>query len=153
MRQQTGNVTIGNEYGAHLTSLRFFPKPLNKSCYHLPVDPHVPYLLRLSFLVGSYNYSGFQQMPSFAVSFETMGTLYMRNITIADRDPFFGERILASSGTVLYICFIRTLESVDPFISAIESRKLQDGMYGQVKPGTILENVCRIDVGGGNETR
>lgn len=140
------NVT--DEYGAHLTSLRFFPKPLNKSCYHLPVDPHVPYLLRLTFAVG--NYSGYQQIPSFAFSFETKGTLYMRNITIIDIDPIYSEIILASSGTVLYICLIRTLEFVDPFISAIELRKLQDGMYGHAKPGTILKNIWRTDVGGGD---
>ena len=110
----------------------------------------MPYLLRLWFAVGTYNYSGFQQMPSFAVSFETMGTLYMRNITIIDRHAINYERILASSGTVLYICLIRTLESVDPFISAIELRKLQDGMYGHAKPGTILKNIWRTDVGGGD---
>ena len=52
-----GNATE-EAYGSSLSSLRFFPKPLNKSCYRLPVDPHVPYLLRLWFALG--NFSGYQ---------------------------------------------------------------------------------------------
>ncbi|GLJ05674.1 hypothetical protein SUGI_0022790 [Cryptomeria japonica] len=34
----------------HLGSLRVFPKPLNKSCYTLPLTPNVPHLLRLWFV-------------------------------------------------------------------------------------------------------
>ena len=147
-RADIGNATE-EASGSYLTSLRFFPYPSHKSCYHLPVDPYVPYLLRLRFVVG--NYSRFQQMPIFAFTVETMGTLYMRNVTgLGDY-----ERMLTSNGTVLYICLIRTFESEsnDPFISAIQLRKLQDGMYGQAKPGTILKNIWRSDLGGNSIIR
>eukprot|EP00253_Pinus_taeda_P035970 PITA_35970 len=144
-RANIGNVSE-KSYG-----LRFFPKPLNKSCYHLPVEPHVPYLVRLSFsTLWSIvrNYSGLQTEMSFAFSIETKGTLYMRNLSVPNVGKRYAERILASSGTVLYICLVRTLESDDPFISAIELRKLEEGMYGQVKPGTILKYIWRTDIGG-----
>jgi hypothetical protein len=76
-----GNVTE-QALGSPLDSLRFFPKPLNKSCYTLPVPSNVPYLLRLWFLIG--NYSGFQTLPSFAYSFETVDMLAMDNITLIE---------------------------------------------------------------------
>jgi hypothetical protein len=122
-------------YGSSLQTLRFFPKPLNKSCYQLPVTPDVPYLLRLWFAVG--NYTGFQMLPSFAFSIETVDMLYVENVTAVE-SPLYYEYILFSSGRVLYICLIRTSEPDDPFISAIELRTFQDGMYPQAKPGTIL---------------
>jgi hypothetical protein len=69
-----GNATK-RAYGSYLHHLRLFPKPLNKSCYQLPVAPDVPYLVRLWFAVGNYN--GFKQFPSFAFSIETPGLLAM----------------------------------------------------------------------------
>ena len=68
----TGNATE-QSYGSYLDSLRFFPKPLNKSCYHLPVVSNLPHLLRLWFVIG--NYSGFQTLPSFAYSIDTVDML------------------------------------------------------------------------------
>jgi hypothetical protein len=130
-----GNASQG-PYGSYLHHLRLFPKPLNKSCYQLPVAPDVPHLLRLWFAVG--NYSGFKQLPSFQLSIETLGMLARINQTTQDADAHYTERIFVSSGTVLYICLIRTSETHDPFISAIELRTLQNGMYGEAKPGTLL---------------
>jgi len=123
-------------YGSSLQTLRFFPKPLNKSCYQLPVTPDVPYLLRLWFALG--NYTGFQKLPSFSFSIETVDMLYVESVATAYESPLYSEKILVSSGSVLYICLIRTSEPDDPFISAIELRTFQDGMYPQAKPGTIL---------------
>ena len=146
-----GNATE-EAYGSHLTSLRFFPNPLKKSCYHLPVDPLVPYLLRLWFSrLG--NYSGVQPESNFALSIETMGMLSMENVTSMSDPAVLFERILVSNGRVLYICLIRTSESDDPSISAIELRKLQTGMYGYAKPGTMLGALWRIDVGGNLSVR
>lgn len=142
-----GNATQ-QTYLSYLHSRRVFPKPLNKSCYHLPLVPNVPHLLRLWF--GSY--SGFQNFSSFNFSFsiETLGMLAVRNITITKNstNPFNHEAVLVSSGRLLYICLIRTSETDDPFISAIESRRLQDGMYRQAKPGKILNLLSRHDLGG-----
>lgn len=152
---QTGDIGDGyadgfHSYGSYLHTLRFFKKPLKKSCYKLPVTPDVPYLLRLWFALG--NYTGIPTLPSFCLSIETLGMLRVINVTITKRSPVYYTRILVSSGKVLYICLIRTFESDDPFISAIELRRLQDGMYGQAKPGTILSTLV-YNVGGNDALR
>jgi hypothetical protein len=106
----------------------------------------------LWFAVG--NYSGFKQLPSFAFSIETLGMLAMGNVTISKREkPVYNETIFVSSGRVLYICLIRTSEPEDPFISAIELRTLQPGMYVQAKPGTMLMSRWRYDAGGKSTLR
>jgi len=141
----TGNAT----FPSYLQRLRFFPKPLNKSCYRLAVAPSATYLLRLWFAVGNYN--GFEN--SFLFTIETLGTLVSQTITINNQDPFHYERILVSSGRVLYICLIRTWETDDPFINAIELRTLRDGMYREAKPGTMLHTLWRRDIGGNSTVR
>eukprot|EP00253_Pinus_taeda_P021568 PITA_21568 len=146
-----GEIGNASAYGFYLHTLRVFPKPLNKSCYQLPVVADVPYLLRLWFAVG--NYSGFKKLPSFAFSIETEGMLAMGNVAVTDKYEFYNETIFVSSGRVLYICLIRTSASDDPFISAIELRTLRPGMYGEAKPGTMLISVWRYDVGGNSTVR
>ena len=132
-----GEYATEKAYGSYLQTLRFFPPPLKKSCYKLPVTPDVPYLVRLWFAIE--NYTGSPTLPnSFQYSIETLGMFHVANVTMSDRDPIYRHRILVSSGSLLYICLIRTSKSDDPFISAIELRKFQDGMYGQTKTGTIL---------------
>jgi hypothetical protein len=93
-----------------------------------------------------------QKFPSFAFSIETPGLLAMVPITTPNKEAFYKERIFVSSGTVLYICLIRTSESDDPFISAIELRTFQDGMYAEAKPGTMLWPGT-YDVGGKSPIR
>eukprot|EP00253_Pinus_taeda_P011125 PITA_11125 len=142
----------GDGDGSYLHTLRFFPMPLNKSCYQLNVAPNVPYLLRLVFAPG--NYSGFKQLPGFAFSIETLGLLAFGNVTLQNRyKPYIYETILVSPGTTLHICLIRTSLTDDPFISTIELRPLLDGMYSQVKPGTMLSLIRRTDVGGKSDIR
>lgn len=127
--------------------MRYFPKPLNKSCYQLPVAPHVPHLLRLWFAIG--NFSGYDRsLYNFAFSIETVDILVLRNITIALNVAIVYENILVTKGREFYICLVRTSETDDPFISAIEIRMLQHGMYKDTRPGKILFASGRHDVGG-----
>jgi len=147
---QTEDTGDASASGSYFHTLRYFPLPLKKSCYKLPVTPDVPHLLRLWFVIGVYN--GFGNSPSFQFSIETLGMLHVRNVTTIDRESVYYSRILVSSGTVLYICLIRTSERDDPFISAIELRTLQDGMYAQAKPGTMLLTAF-YDVGGNSTIR
>ena len=71
-------VDIGDDfqiaYGSYLHTLCFFPKPLKKFCYQFPVNPNVPYLLRIWFSIG--NYIGFKYFPRFNISVETPGMLF-----------------------------------------------------------------------------
>eukprot|EP00253_Pinus_taeda_P024054 PITA_24054 len=138
-------------YGSYLHTLRFFPKPLNKSCYQLPVTPNVPYLLRTWSVIG--NYTGSEKFADFLLSVETPGMLFQSASRIKTKDPYGFELIFVSAGRVLYICLIRTSETHDPFISAIELRTLQKGMYPQAKPGTALWILARKDVGGNSLLR
>jgi len=110
---------------SYLQSLRFFPKPLNKSCYRLLVVPNVPHLLRLSFALG--NYSRFSaSYPVFTFTIETSGFLIFTQLSRSvDPYPIIHEGIYVSSGRELYICLIRKYNSDDPFINAIELRALQ----------------------------
>lgn len=61
----TGDATQ-QAYDSSVHSLWFFPNPLKKSCYQLPVIPNVPYLLRLWFAIR--NYTGFQNSSTFTFS-------------------------------------------------------------------------------------
>eukprot|EP00253_Pinus_taeda_P025369 PITA_25369 len=132
-------------YGSYLHSFRYFPEPLNKSCYQLPVAPDVPYLLRLWFPPR-------EKAQFFTFSIETVDMMAQRNVTLDLVIPILYEFILVTNGRVLYICLVRS-EYFDPSISAIEMRRLQEGMYINAQPGTMLVTVSRYDVGGNSTVR
>ncbi|XP_059064980.1 leucine-rich repeat receptor-like serine/threonine-protein kinase At2g14510 [Cryptomeria japonica] len=126
----------------YLGSLLVFPKPVKKACYELPLTPNVPHLLRVSFVDANSTGS-----RGFNYSIETSDMLYMENVI-----PYYclvcrSEHILVSTDKVVHICLIRTSECDDPFISAIELRPLQKGMYKRAKPGTMLNLIERDDMG------
>lgn len=73
--------------------------------------------------------------------------LALRNITNQIKAPIFQEMILVSGGGVLHVFLIRTSEDVDPFITSIELRNLQQGMYEQVSAGKMLYFGMRINAG------
>lgn len=144
----TGNANLPT----YLQRLRLFPKPLNKSCYRLPVSGNVPYLLRLWFVLGNNSrFSG--SYPNFTYTIETSGTLIFISIVNSFSDPHIHEGIYVSSGEVLHVCLIRNTETYDPFINAIELRTLQNGMYSQAKSGRMLFKQVRADVGGNSIVR
>ena len=126
---------------------RYFPKPLNKSCYQLPVTPNVPHLLRLWFSPR------ISPEISFALSIETVDMLFVQNISMPQNTPVFYEYILFTIGKVVYICLVKTSEDDDPCISDIEMRRLQYGMYQDAQPGTILVTLSRCDAGGNSMVR
>eukprot|EP00253_Pinus_taeda_P032856 PITA_32856 len=136
-------------YGSYLHSFRYFPEALNKSCYQLPVAPDVPYLLRLWFPPR-------RKSQFFTFSIETVDMLAQRNVTLDPDIPILYEFILVTKGRVLYICLVRTdytYANGDPSISAIEMRRLQEGMYINAQPGTILATLSRSDFGGNSTVR
>ena len=55
--------------------------------------------------------------------------LFVQNVTAETHDPFNYEYILLTSGRAKYIFLVRTSGTHDPFISGIELRRLEDGMY------------------------
>ncbi|GLJ05679.1 hypothetical protein SUGI_0022890 [Cryptomeria japonica] len=131
----------------YLGSLRVFPKPINKACYELPLTPNLPHLLRLWFVNANSSAS-----QGFNYSIETLDMLYMEKV-VFDYGKTISENILVSADSLVHICFIRTSESDDPFISAIELRHLERSMYNMSKQGTMLSLIERNDMGGDNITR
>jgi hypothetical protein len=150
---QRADIGNASALGSYLHSLRYFPKPLNKSCYQLPVIPNAPYLLRLWFVAG--NSSLATQDFDFSFSIETVDILATQEVFMYISEQIYYEFIFVTSGSVLYICLVRTLSTDDPFISAIELRRLQDGMYqsGIGVGGSILVLQSRYDVGGNSVVR
>ncbi|KAH9326550.1 hypothetical protein KI387_006728, partial [Taxus chinensis] len=139
----------GMGYEFYLQSYRVFPKPLNKSCYQLPVKSEVTHLLRLSFVAGILTGPN-----GFNYSVEAQDMLYMRNLMFnTGQRMLVRGMILVTSDDLVHICLIRTSELYDPFISAIELRSLRPGMYTMAKPGTLLENYIRWDLGAKTQTR
>eukprot|EP00253_Pinus_taeda_P030077 PITA_30077 len=132
----------------YLQNQRFFPKPLKKACYQLPIASNVSYLFRAWFVAA--NNDSFQTMFTFSV--ETLGMLQKVEMAV-DHYGIYYEFIFVSSGRMLYVCLTRTSENHDPFINAIELRSLRDGMYGQAKRGSLLSSIYRKDVGGDDTVR
>eukprot|EP00253_Pinus_taeda_P028796 PITA_28796 len=128
-------------YGSYLHSSRYFPEPLNKSCYQLPVAPDMPYLLRLWFPPSR------EFVQSFTFSIETVDMLAHRSVRLDQYKPIWHEFILVTKGRELYICLVRS-DYTYPAISAIEMRRLQEGMYIDAHPGRMLATLSRYDVGG-----
>jgi len=77
--------------------------------------------------------------------------LAMENVIITYPYEACYEKILVSS-RVLYSFLIRTSESDDPFINAIELRTLRDGMYAEAKPGSMLILRRRLNCAGYSST-
>ncbi|KAH9302098.1 hypothetical protein KI387_013681, partial [Taxus chinensis] len=136
----------------YLQTARVFPKPNNKSCYRLPLTPNVPHLLRLWFNGGTFN--GLQQFPRFDFSIETVDMLSFRQLRFQDEQSIpRGERVLLTSGEEVYICLIRSSEEDNLFLSAIELRRLEKGMYDVLKPGQMLRLLGRYDIGADSTAR
>eukprot|EP00253_Pinus_taeda_P014917 PITA_14917 len=154
--EDIGNFIQQYAYGSYLHSYRYFPEPPNKSCYQLPVAPDVPYLLRLWFPPSTSSIETVLQSSTFTLSIETVDMLYQQNVTLRTDIPILYEFILVTKGRVLYICLVRTdytYANGDPSISAIEMRRLQEGMYINAQPGTILATLSRSDFGGNSTVR
>ncbi|GLJ05374.1 hypothetical protein SUGI_0017040 [Cryptomeria japonica] len=72
----------------------------------------------------------------------------MQLIQSPEIPEFTRESIITSFTDVLYVCLIRTSDSSDPFISAIELRSLSGSLYeAQLKPGMMLNSILRYDLG------
>uniref|UniRef100_A0A0D6QTN4 Protein kinase domain-containing protein n=1 Tax=Araucaria cunninghamii TaxID=56994 RepID=A0A0D6QTN4_ARACU len=132
----------------YLQTQRIFPKPVNKSCYQLTLTPKVPHLLRIWIVGRTYS----QDILEFNYSIETREMLALRSTTIQVNPPSPSEKILISNGSELYICLIRKSQHVDPFISAIELRRLKLGMYN-VTPEKMWSQQARYDAGSTSTVR
>ncbi|KAH9326580.1 hypothetical protein KI387_006758, partial [Taxus chinensis] len=126
----------------YMQNVRVFANPHNKSCYKLPVIPNVPHLLRIGFDPGTAY--ALQQIPHLDFSVEAVDMVFSIKVAV---NKSMEERILITSGKVVYLCLIRYSKAYDPYISAIELVTLEKGMYDDVNAGQILQLITRYDVG------
>ena len=110
-----------------LTTLRFFNGSHPKDCYSLPVTKNSTYLLRASFLYGSYDNA--TTAPTFHMAIDAT---VVANISTAIEDlngPAAGkssyqEFTIQPQSNVTYLCLLRDSTNTNPFISAIALRPL-----------------------------
>ncbi|KAG0630485.1 hypothetical protein M758_1G181600 [Ceratodon purpureus] len=118
-----------------LNTIRKFSGPRNKSCYTLPVTKNVTYLIRMSFI--SQN-----PPPKFDIVVEAM--------RIRSVDSFNGdyvEVVLKATRDDMYVCLLRTASADVPYISSLELRPLESGMYALVEKGYYLSHIDRTNFG------
>lgn len=118
-----------------LNTIRRFPGARNKSCYTLPVMRNVTYLIRMSFI--SQN-----PPPEFDIVVEATR---IRSVDSFNGD--FVEVVLKASRNDMYVCLLRTAAADVPYISSLELRPLEPGMYALVEKGYYLLHVDRKNFG------
>lgn len=128
-----------------LSTLRYFPDATRKRyCYLLPSKVGQTYMVRPRFYHGGYdNYPTL----SFNVNFE-----FYENSTFSfspTNNDLYQEFIAVATATSMQLCVVRTSAADTPFISSIEVRLLDSGMYTKVQDGSGLAIQSRANYGGG----
>nr|PNR58102.1 hypothetical protein PHYPA_005097 [Physcomitrium patens] len=116
-------------------TIRKFPGPRNKSCYMLPVVRNKTYLVRAGFIPQN-------PPPEFDIFIEAT--------RIKTVDSFNGdvvEVVLKATRDDMYVCLVRTDPSDVPYISSLELRPLDPGMYALVEKGYYLLRMDRKNFG------
>jgi hypothetical protein len=129
-----GNAFIYNPVHT-LNTIRKFPGPRNKSCYTLPVARNVTYLIRMSFIAQN-------PPPKFDIVVEAT--------RIRSVDSFNGdyvEVVLKATRDDMYVCLLRSAPADIPYISSLELRPLDPGMYALVEKGYYLLHIDRKNFG------
>ncbi|BBM98977.1 hypothetical protein MPTK1_1g17720 [Marchantia polymorpha subsp. ruderalis] len=141
------NGTVANVSGAAsrtFQTLRYFPGGQEKFCYGLgPLDVSSRYLVRASFLYGSYDAA--TAFPSFRLSLDTSP---WATITIVDASTVYTEEFIAvATGTNFTVCLYRGTTG-NPFISTLELRPLAAAMYSvPYLDISFLRRTVRINFG------
>jgi len=119
------------------STIRSFTGTRARYCYTLPTTLNTTYLVRATFLPQNY-------ASKFDVALE--GT------TIKTVDGSMGdvvEMVLTADGAMLHVCLMRTFDKQYPYISALELRPLDKGMYAPLtrQQGAFLYRQDRHNFG------
>lgn len=141
------NVTLPSSFVGlpELSTLRYFPDATRKRfCYLLPSKVGQTYMVRPRFYHGGYD-----SYPtlSFNVTFEAYYNTTFSFTPI--NDPLYQEFIAVATTTNMQLCVVRTSAVDTPFISSIEMRLLDSGMYTKVQDGSGLAVQSRANYGAG----
>ncbi|KAK1286965.1 Uncharacterized protein QJS10_CPB20g00830 [Acorus calamus] len=120
------------------STLRAFPD-LRKSCYTIPVPGGGKILVRARFYYG--NYDNKLSPPTFALNIDAnMWEVFTVPLDL----PIHKEVIYVVDGDVTSVCVAQVEGGQVPFINAIEMRRLDGEMYGNVDSSRALFKEFRI---------
>ncbi|CAN6471167.1 unnamed protein product [Victoria cruziana] len=121
---KTATVQPTGGYDQQFMTLRYFPSQ-KKSCYVIAgVAEGVKHMIRASFFYG--NYDGKSSPPSFDLQFDGN---HWTTITTSSEDSYYWEAIYAPKRVNISVCVAQTSADHIPFISALEVREFETGMY------------------------
>ncbi|RHN39166.1 putative transferase [Medicago truncatula] len=131
-----------NNIKQELEYLRSFPSGV-RNCYKINVTSGTKYLIRATFLYGSYD--GLDKPPQFDLHF---GPNVVATVRFSNHTSHFTYREIIYTPSQDYIqpCFVNTGNGT-PFISVIELRTLNNTAYVTYPANSVLSFWKRSDVG------
>ncbi|XP_031485803.1 probable LRR receptor-like serine/threonine-protein kinase At1g05700 [Nymphaea colorata] len=124
MTGKSAKVQVTNTYAQEDQTLRYFPFQ-KKSCYVIPgVARGRKHMVRTSFFYG--NYDGKSSPPSFDLQFD--GNPWL-TVETSSSESYYHEVIYAPKRDNISVCVAQTSPDRIPFISTLEIRELETGMY------------------------
>ncbi|CAK9198294.1 unnamed protein product [Sphagnum troendelagicum] len=127
-----------------LQSLRYFPEGRSKDCYVLPAIQSSTYMVRVYFLYADFHGTG--APPTFDLEIEALSVGQIDFTGSAEYNVQSYEGYLSATKDSIYVCLARM--TGDPFISSLELRLLDTGMYTIVQQGSYLFNLYHANFGG-----
>lgn len=130
--------------GRASNTVRRFPGARNRSCYALPATTNVTYLVRATF-------QPWQQQVSASSPWKF--DVLVGGTTVKTVNALKGDVVevvlVASAAAIVHLCLLRTSPSQHPYISALELRPLDAGMYSSMtrKSGFLLSKLDRHNFG------
>ncbi|CAM0958911.1 unnamed protein product [Alopecurus aequalis] len=139
---------VGDTENAQQKTLRSFPDG-SRNCYTLPSTIGKKYLLRATFTYGNYDRLNSSLDGSLFLFGLHIGVNFWQEVNLSNWDPsgaMWKELITISPGNSLSVCLLN-FGSGTPFMSSLELRPLEDGMYPFVSTSVSFSNFGRIRFG------
>ncbi|KAL6011190.1 hypothetical protein ACLOJK_001635 [Asimina triloba] len=131
-----------------LSTLRVFSGSRKKNCYSISVDKGTKVLVRAAFHYGNYDKES--SPPTFDLQLD--GNHWATVTTLLD-EPVTYEAIYVPKGGSTSVCVAQTKPNQLPFISSVEARALDDGMYNDIDASHALFLVGRYAYGAADIVR
>ncbi|OVA03567.1 Malectin-like carbohydrate-binding domain [Macleaya cordata] len=149
---ETHNVTAptipgGWDVSHVMSTLRVFTTR-KKNCYSIKADKGERVFVRASFFYGNYDKKS--SPPTFNLHVD--GNHWAR-VTTAIDSLFYYEAVYTVKGNTVSICLAQTQPGQLPFISSLEIRSLDAGVYSHIDPEYPLFFGQRLGFGANNITR
>ncbi|XP_031485805.1 probable LRR receptor-like serine/threonine-protein kinase At5g59680 isoform X2 [Nymphaea colorata] len=139
---QTSKVQVNNSYYQEDTTLRYFPFQ-KKNCYVIPgVARRRKHMIRASFFYGNYDNKSWP--PSFDLQFD--GNPWV-TVETSSSESYYYEVIYAPKRGNISVCVAQTSPDQIPFISVLEVKEFEQGMYETKGTEDVLRRRKRVAFG------